>query len=652
MNKNRRRSREHVGKRRYAVVIALAFFTFLAGLPKVLSELHVSIYTAPPSTSYGIHLLGAPPAPRLAALPPTARPVNAARPTAKFPPVNDSQEVAAVATEDGRLRALLRDSFSTFQPRLVRYHDAPPTLLLPSGTHTVFTGSTSLVATGQSQYTAADLIRLGALRVLPNGAALLQESVFVADGAQLSISTGVANQIYLANISQGPVSIVSWGGQLSFFGSRRNPLNVEGRDETTLTPATDHGSGRPYIRTVGGKMTFNNVRVSNLGFWSGRTGGVAWTGLSTQYSLGGATATTFTGNTYGAFVSRGKNVAFQADLFEANQLDGLHVHRGTLGASATLSAAVRNGANGFHVGRSANGTVLKNDVAEHNATNGFLADGRPLVSTPSASGAAVVPSTGTVIEDSEALHNGRTGILIEGGNRPVLTGNEVCARLTAIAVRLRATHAVVSGNDVRCRPRTGISIGPAAPGAVLSGNAVSGARIAVLVSSAGGTVEINNGLVTGARVFGISVRGVNSTVIGKDNVLSGTGFRALDSRADASVPRLSGTDDANWSYLHKGTLWSYLRFHPLALMWLSIALLVTAGGLWVRRRRAPSHPYPESTRWRAPAAAAEPVPVPLASHSGAHLKVIPAPGHALVRERAHHDSVEETIPLPLWRELR
>jgi hypothetical protein len=296
-------------------------------------------------------------------------------------------------------------------------------------------------------------------------------------------------------------------------------------------------------------------------------------------------------------VTRGHNVRFSADLFESNQLDGLNIHRGSTGTAVTFSSAVRNGANGFHVGRATQRSFLQHDVAQHNATNGFLVDGRPLVSTASASGAGVAPGQGTRIENSAALSNLRTGILIEGGNGTVLKADEVCARLTGIALRLGASNAIVDGNDIRCGPRTGLRIGPLAPGALVFGNAVSGARIAVLVTSPGGSVEIDKSLVTLARVFGISVRGVNSPVSGKDNVISGIGFRAVDSRAEARPPALSGSNTANWAYARKGTILTYLEFHPLALLWLSIAFLVIAGMLWTRRRRPPPHPYPESTRW-------------------------------------------------------
>jgi hypothetical protein len=116
-----------------------------------------------------------------------------------------------------------------------------------------------------------------------------------------------------------------------------------------------------------------------------------------------------------------------------------------------------------------------------------------------------------------------------------------------------------------------------------------------------GSVEMDNSLITGATVFGISARGANSVVSGRDNVISGTGFRAVDARADAAPPALSESNTAHWAYHVKETLLTYLEFHPLAILWLSIILLVTVGALWTRRRRPSGHPYPESTRWTGPA---------------------------------------------------
>jgi hypothetical protein len=580
----------------YAVVIAVAAFLFLGTLPVILSALHLSPNTAPPTSSDGVRLLPAPRALKPVPLSPVARPVNPGGPVATLPRVSEAQEAAAVSVQDNWLRAMLHASFRFDTPRIVSYAGTLGTLVLTSGAHYTYGGGAPVYEAGQTTYTAADLIRYGALKPLPDGGTLLDDNVFVAAGARLDLSSASEPAIYLDDTQGGSASIVGWGGGLEFSGTRQHPLTIEGWDSATKRPATDTGNGRPYIREVAGRMTLTNVRVSSLGFWSGRTGGVAWTGLTNHPSTGGATSATFTGDTYGAFVTRGYDVRFSADLFESNQVDGLHIHRSTVGASATWSSAVRNGQDGFHVDRATRRTILLDDVAQHNGTNGFLVDGRPLVSSASASGNAVAPGSGTHIENSTALGNGGTGILVEGGTRTVLKTDEVCARQTGIALRYGASGTIVNGNDIRCGPRVGLSVGPVAPATLLSGNAISGARIGVLMNSPG-RVELDNSLVTGATVFGISVRGANSVVFGKDNVISGTGYRAVDARADASPPALSGGNTAEWAYHDKITIFSYLEFHPLAILWLSIVFLVIAAGLWTRRRRAPKHPYPASTRW-------------------------------------------------------
>ncbi len=590
MAKNRHPDRDQRLRRKgYAVVIAVAFFLCLGALPAILSALHLKINAAPPTSIDRIRLLPAPSALRSVPLPPAARPVDPSQPPATLPGVSESQEAVAVSAQDNWLRAMLHDSFRSYQPTVVQYRGSLPTLVLTSGAPYSSGG-------GGTTYTAADLVQYGALVQLPHGAALLEDNVFVASGAQLELSSSDARAIYLDDTPAGSASIVGWRGSLAFLGTRQSPLTVEGWDEATMTPAADTGHGRPYIREVAGRMTLANVRASFLGFWSGRTGGVAWTGLANYPSTGGATSTTFTGDTYGAFVTRSEDVRFSADLFELNQLDGLHIHRGTVGASATLSSAVRNGENGFHVDRASDGTVLLDDVSQHNATNGFLADGRPLVSTASPSGNAVAPGSGTRIENSAALGNAGTGILVEGGTGTVLKADEVCAKQTGIALRYGASKTIVDGNDVRCGPRVGLSIGPAAPATLASGTAVSGARIAVVVRSSG-SVEMDNSLITRGTVFGIAIRGTNSVVSGKDNVISGTGYRAVDVSADAAPPALSGSNTADWAPRENGTVLTYLEFHPLAILWLSILFLVIAGGLWTRRRRLPPHPYPESTGW-------------------------------------------------------
>jgi hypothetical protein len=571
------------------LLAALALFGVLGMLPTILPALHLHLHPTAPTTSYGVTLMVAPRNPNAVHVPQVATPVAPDSPWATAPAVNQARESATVAAEDKRLRTLLHDSTRIFQPEVIPVRGSLPTLVLTAG---------------QGVYTAQTLVQYGALVMLPHDAALLLDNVYVASNATLDLGGPGLRTLYLDSGTGGFASIVGWGGNLRFHGTSAAPMTILGWDRSASAPASDSGYGRPYIREAGGSMTLGDVRASSLGFWSGRTGGVAWTGLTGKASTGSATSSTFTGNTYGVFVSRANGVTFRDDLFEFNQLDGMHVHRYAQGTAVISSSAVRNGGNGFVVSPAAESTLMKDDISEHNAGNGYFLNGKPLATGASASGGSVTPGANTTVEYSAALNNGKIGILVEGGTGTVLKGNQVCAAITAVSVRNGSANAVVTGNVIGCRPRSGFSIGPATPGLVLSGNAVDGARTGFLIRNSG-PVQLDKNVVTRATVFGVSARGSSAAVSGVDNTISGTGFRAIDARALAPAPSLYNTNLSGWAFHAKVTFWTYLQFHPLAAMWLGILVTVLAFA-FTRTRRRPAHPYPDSTHWRGEVEAAEP----------------------------------------------
>jgi len=167
---------------------------------------------------------------------------------------------------------LLHAAVRIFQPEVLPVRGSLPTLVLPAGPH---------------PYTAADLAQYGALVRLKHHAALLIDNVFVSTNATLDLASPELHVLYLDSSTDGFASIEAWNGNLEFAGTQAEPMTITGWDRIAKTPASDRGFGRSYIREVGGKMTLTNVRTSSLGFWSGRTGGVAWTGLTGHPSTGG-----------------------------------------------------------------------------------------------------------------------------------------------------------------------------------------------------------------------------------------------------------------------------------------------------------------------------------------------------------------------------
>jgi hypothetical protein len=461
-------------------------------------------------------------------------------------------------------------------------------------------GLPTLVLPGRpASYTLADLQNAGAVVPLPQGVGyLLVDSVLVTTGARLDLGGPSLPALLMDSSESGFTSLVTWGGTLTLAGdSSLQPMTITGWDRASNQPAQDRGNGRPYIRAVGGELDLLNVHASSLGFWSGRTGGVAWTGVSSRASTGGATSSTFTGNTYGAFVARGDRVQFSDDLFEGNELDGLRLHRGANGSTVTGSASARNGGNGFVVSRGAIGDVLRGSVSVHNQGNGFLLNGQALVNGASPSGGRAGASTGTVLESSEADGNLRTGILVEGGAGTVVRNNLVCGPITGIAVRSGATNTSVAGNNVRCGGRVALSIGPAVIGTTVAGNTLSQARIGLLIRNAPG-VRIMRNRITEMSVFAISVRGSSPGVVGNDNVISGLGFNPIDTRGGAVMPTITSSNLAGWQHRSQVSVPAYLRYHPILTTWLVILVLVGLCAIVVRRRQRPPHPYHYAVRWR------------------------------------------------------
>jgi Right handed beta helix region len=573
---------------RLAAVLALLFFGALAALPWLAQLYQGTQSTAPPSWVRAArhaavvplrHTPGRLPAVKIS---PTARPVRAGDPPASLQVADSSRMAALVAGEDNRLRVLVHHAATLITPVVVPVRGGVSTLVLPAR---------------PSTYTLADLQKAHAVVAFKGGGYALVDSVLVASGATLRLGDSGLSTLLMESSGSMFTSLVTWGGTLTLAGAGpQAPLTITGWDQVTNRPVTDSRYGRPYIRAVGGRLDLRYVRGSSLGFWSGRTGGVAWTGVSRRPSTGSAVSSTFTGDTYGAFVSRGDHVQFSDDLFEGNELDGLRLHRNAVGSTVTASAAARNGGNGFVVGRGATGNVLRGDLSTHNQGNGFLLDGQPLVSGASPSGDRTVASSGTAVEGSDAEANRRAGIIVEGGVGTVVSGNIVCGPVTGIAVRVGATGTVVANNEVRCGGRVALSVGPAVTGTAVAGNTLSRARIGLLIRNSPGVRIMDNNF-NGISLFGISVRGSSPGVVGDGNVISGLGFQPVDTRGGAPAPQMTNSNLQDWHHRSDLSVTGYLRYHPILTTWLAITSLVVVCWLVIQRVRRPARPYRYAVPW-------------------------------------------------------
>lgn len=560
------------------VLLAVLLFAGLAALPWLYNANGTPPWVAHVKSQSPVPLPKAPSQLRPVALPAVAQPVDPGGPIAKLPSGDGTFLPTLISSEANRLNIMLGDSIHMTAPGVIDSAGSVATLVLPGRT---------------TPYTFADLLTYGA--VIPwnqPGTYLLLDSVFVAPSANLQIGGDGLSTLLMDTSPSRFTSIVTWEGTIAITGTATSPIKITGWNNG---PATNPNFGRPYLRAIGGNLELSYVHASSLGFWSGLTGGVSWTSTAYRPATGGAIASQFMGDTYGAFVDGAVNVQFTDDLFESNQVDGLRLHRNADNSTVTDSASVRNGANGFVVSRG-NHDVLSGDVALHNGSNGFLINAQPLVSGASPTGGSNLPASGLVVKGGEAEGNEGTGILLEGGQGTVLQDNIVCGSAVAVAIRLGATNTSVVGNNVRCGRNIDLSVGPGVTNTVISDNTMSNSAIGIMLLSSPATHLLNNHM-TGLSVFGLSVRGTSPGSAGSGNVIAGKGFAPIEIQAGTKAPSMAKTNVTGWDRRSSLTVPRYLIYHPLLLAWLIILCVVTFFCIVTRLRRRPFRPYAHVLPW-------------------------------------------------------
>jgi parallel beta-helix repeat protein len=508
-------------------------------------------------------------------------------------------------------------------------------------------GYTLVLTPNSTPYTLDTLLQLApqTLLRLSDGSVLLEENIAVMPDATLQLDQPNGLTLHLASSASGFVSIVSFGGDISLQGSAGHPLVLNGWDAQAGRTDTDTTDGRAYIRAIGGQFSIDHATISDLGFWSGRTGGIALTGTNRpdvgaiqrstkdddtnvpmisgtnggekilptgklpkgaappkmdfsvpelSYVSASITNTTVTDDAYGLFASGVNGLQISASSFSQNQITGVQLHRYVSSGAIANSTANQNGGDGFDLERATEGITITGSTATGNANNGFTLSGRPLADGPSAVGSPTTSYGNNSLSGSTAENNGHYGISVLGGLNIAVTNNRVSNSDMGIVVADATDTISITANQVSGSNRHGLALLDGVKGATVTGNTINGGAGAIYLRNAQGTVRGNT--VESGTEHGIEVIGKTdkSTAIA-DNEVAGNGPSALDTaRADGSLT-MSNNHSSGW---HDTTPW-YARLksllHPMTLLWATILVLVLLTAIRGRRQKVtgigPAHPY-------------------------------------------------------------
>ncbi|MEU6341136.1 right-handed parallel beta-helix repeat-containing protein [Streptomyces sp. NPDC046977] len=503
-------------------------------------------------------------------------------------------------------------------------------------------GGYTLVLTRRSQvYTVADLLKLAPQTFVrkPDGSYLLTENIYLNSGAKLQLANPGGLNLHLASSRLGFVSIVSFGGRITFDGAPQAHVKVTSWDPQKNKPDTDPRDGRAYVRAIGGQFSMSYADISDLGFWSGRTGGLSLTGtdrpntgsldgpdstdeedtgqLSSSGVLAGPAGklttpdsrfnvpklsyvsadishSTVTGNAYGLFASGSTGVTIATTVIRKSLQDGLVLHRYVTNAVVEKTESRDNGGDGFVMARATQQVRVTGSKAIGNGGNGFTISGQALAHGPSASGQSVSNYGSNSVSSSTAKDNGHYGIEVLGGSDVGVQDNTVNGGDMGIVVRKDAEKVAVTGNHLVGQSRQGISVRDGVTGAKVTGNIVEDADTAVYVRDS--VAEVRGNTVENAGNHGVSLVGdIGGSTISY-NVIAGVGPSAIDRTRSSGDVTLKQNQTFAW--YDTSSFWVKFRHYasPMTLLWAGILLLILFSALLGQRGRRTRgqlgrHPY-------------------------------------------------------------
>jgi len=473
-------------------------------------------------------------------------------------------------------------------------------------------GDATLVLTPAGRdYGLADLEALGAAVPGPPGTVDLVRHVLVAPGASLRIEAP-GTTLRLRSEGGGFVSLVAWKAALTLAGAPGAPLTVTSWDPTAGAADPSPVDGRAYLRTSGGTMALSWVQAADLGFWSGRTGGVSWTGSPRATSSGTVAHCTFTRGHYGVFASGSRDLQVTDSAFEDNEVYGLALHRRAVGTVVTGGRATGNGRHGISADLGSESLRVTGVELSHNGVTGLSFSGRAFAAGPSAGGGSPLTYGGLTVSGGRAEGNGLAGVRVVQAFGVSISGLAVAGSRDGVVLLGTRAPTTVQGSEVRDARRFGVSVQDGA--AQLVGNRLVGDRTGIRLVNTSGAVRHNR--VRAATHYGVSVSGSSVAAV-EANTLAGRGSAAVDTYrlgdgADVAVQRNDATgwtvDEDDWVY------WSrFVPRHPMVVLWVVVLLLPALSALR-RRHGVPvpgTPPYADELR-RMPAF----VPLPVRDRTG------------------------------------
>lgn len=474
---------------------------------------------------------------------------------------DEPDPAALVAADDARLTALGR--LAADDPATVATYD---TVILPNR---------------DSAYTLADLVERGAARQDEATVYTLVRNVVVRAGARLELD-GAGTTLRLTSTADGYVSLIAWGGDLQIRGGDNAPFTIIAWDDSTGAADLIESDGRAYVRVRDGLLDASSARFESLGFWSGRTGGVAVTATSLGLASATLDRTTHTGMHIGLFLSSVTTASVTGITVAAPSMAGIQITDGSHDVTVTGSTVDAAGTDGIEIERASNAIWVTDSTVTNAFGVGLKINGAALATGPNTAGFPTTRSAGFTITGTTLDGNADGGIALVGADDVAIDSVTVTGASIALHASGPSTGLTVVNSTMSSTGWTGVLLDEEVIRTQITSSAVSSAITGVRIANAqvsllGNTVTVGSGsaidLADGARADVV------------ENTLVGAGTDAIAVSEDSVVVDRDndlGGWRLEWAWLN------WIGAHPTVFLWL-LVLVIPVIGLPLLVRRARRH---------------------------------------------------------------
>ncbi|MDJ1114517.1 right-handed parallel beta-helix repeat-containing protein [Microbacterium dauci] len=439
---------------------------------------------------------------------------------------------------------------------------------------------TVILSAREKSYGLRDLIARGALKKVDDTTYDLVRAVVVRTDARLAISApGVT--IRLVSTEAGFTEIVGWGGDVVLNGTAEKPLTITSWDAEAEGPDTDVDNGRGFILVRNGVLSAEHTEFRHLGFWSGRTGGVAVTSTDVGLARAKLVDTAHDELAFGVYFSGVVHSEVRGATITDSLLTGIDI----TGASARVVVddvhVERAGGDGISIARGSRAVTVSNSLIEYADEVGVRVSAAARADGANAAGYPTTQASGFTIAAVTANDNRRGGLLVDGGNDIEVDRLEVDGIATAVRVDGPVRSLAIRESTLHAERGAALTLDGDISDAVLASSTLRSLANGVIVRS--GRVEVRDNDITVVEGAALSIReDARARVSG--NTLSGVGEQPIASDPRVDV-QLASNDLDGWNHRPGWLLW--LDHHPMGWLWL-LVLIIPAVGLpfaIVRARR-------------------------------------------------------------------